>query len=373
MFFHELLKRKRLWFGLLAPLSLLLTILAHRSPSYTERWFSMGIYQILTETYGRIFGILPFSISQFLIIIFPLIVIIYTFYEAYVLCSARGYGYTHTKRQVRLKSCARLVTNFSCTIGIIAFMFTMGAGLNYARLEFGEIAGLEVKPSPVSELVTLGEILAADLNELAPLVNRNENGEMILSGSHFATAREAQVAFRATAEEFPVLRGYVPLVKPIIYSEFMSRLRITGIYSPFTMEAHVNVHVPDYHIPFTMMHEIAHFRGIMREDEANFIGWLASKRSDSPDFMYSGAIMAFSHTRTQLRRASYYDYRRIMDSLVDEVRTDFAANSRYWQQFTGPLADISTAANDRYLRANRQEDGVASYGRMVDLLLAYFR
>ena len=29
--------------------------------------------------------------------------------------------------------------------------------------------------------------------------------------------------------------------------------------------------------------------------------------------------------------------------------------------------------NDAYLRLNQQEDGVQSYGRMVDLLLAYYR
>jgi hypothetical protein len=153
----------------------------------------------------------------------------------------------------------------------------------------------------------------------------------------------------------------------------MSQLRITGIYSPFTMEAHVNVHVPHYHIPAIMIHELVHFRGIMREDEANFIAWLVSIYSDDIDFMYSGAMLAFVYTISQIHAASPEDWQRIMHGLSEGVRVDLAANRDYWRQFEGPLAEISAAANDTYLRANRQEDGVASYGRMVDLLLAYFR
>ena len=40
------------------------------------------------------------------------------------------------------------------------------------------------------------------------------------------------------------------------------------------------------------------------------------------------------------------------------------------QQYEGPIQDISNAANDTYLKANDQADGMRSYGRMVDLLLA---
>ncbi|MEI3307330.1 MAG: DUF3810 family protein [Eggerthella lenta] len=36
----------------------------------------------------------------------------------------------------------------------------------------------------------------------------------------------------------------------------------------------------------------------------------------------------------------------------------------------GPGQDVSNAANDTYLKANNQSDGMRSYGRMVDLLLA---
>ena len=46
---------------------------------------------------------------------------------------------------------------------------------------------------------------------------------------------------------------------------------------------------------------------------------------------------------------------------------------RFWDRFDGKVAEASTQLNDRYLKANNQEDGVRSYGRMVDLMLAYYR
>jgi len=324
----------------------------------------MGVYRGLAASYGRVFGVLPFSVSQFLIVLLPLLGLGYLIFSVFVIITRNGQ---------RLRCLGRLMAGVLAAAGVLAFMFTIFAGLNYARLPLSEKMGLDVRPSYVWELVSLAERLADDVNSLSAKVSRDTSGVMQIEYGHLTLAREAQAAFREAGKSFPWLTGYTPLVKPVLYSQFMSRLQILGVYSPFTMEAHVNVHVPAYHIPATMLHEAAHFRGIMREDEANFVAWLVAKNSGQAEFMYSGAMLAFVHTMRQLRLASPGCHRRIMDSLTAYVTADLRANSDYWQQFTGPLATASTRVNDAYLRANRQDDGVASYGRMVDLLLAYFR
>jgi len=357
--------KKRFLCGLLLPFSIALYLLAHRFPHATERWFSMGLYRVLTETYGRVFGYLPFSVSQFLIILLPIGALVYIIYETYLIISKRGKRKTHT---------LRMLANGVCTVGVLVSMFMMGAGLNYARLELSESLGLEVRPSHPAELAALTEILVQHANELAPQVARNDHEHMVVTAnSMVGLSREARVIMRSAGEEFPVLRGFVPHAKPIAYSRFMSRLRIVGVYSPFTMEANVNVDVPHYHIPATMIHELAHFRGIMREDEANFIAWLVGHYSGYADFAYSGTLLALTYAANQLHRVNSDEHGRIMGNLSHYVWADFAANREYWQQFEGPLADVSRAVNDAYLRANRQDDGVQSYGRVVDLLLAYFR
>ena len=67
----------------------------------------------------------------------------------------------------------------------------------------------------------------------------------------------------------------------------------TGIYIPYTFESNINVDVPAFSIPAIMCHELTHFRGFMRENEANFLGYLACMESPRDDFRYSGAMMAF--------------------------------------------------------------------------------
>ena len=50
-----------------------------------------------------------------------------------------------------------------------------------------------------------------------------------------------------------------------------------------------------------------------------------------------------------------------------------SANNAFWQQYEGKISEASSRVNDTYLKANSQTDGIQSYGRMVDLLLGYYR
>ena len=46
---------------------------------------------------------------------------------------------------------------------------------------------------------------------------------------------------------------------------------------------------------------------------------------------------------------------------------------QYWQQFESPVSEASQQVNNTFLQANMQQDGVKSYGRMVDLLIGLWR
>lgn len=156
-------------------------------------------------------------------------------------------------------------------------------------------------------------------------------------------------------------------------SWWMSLTQITGVFSPYTYEANVNIAAPDYTIPATICHELAHTRGFMREDEANFIGYLACEKSGDPQFTYSGVMLALVHSINRLYSVDYNAFCQVNDTLSDGVRRDFAYNNTYWEKHEGPVAAVSEAVNDTYLKVNNQQDGTQSYGRMVDLLLADYR
>jgi hypothetical protein len=179
-------------------------------------------------------------------------------------------------------------------------------------------------------------------------------------------------AIRGLAYEFPALEGYVPPPKPILNSWILSIQQVSGIFTPFTIEGNYNRHMVPYNIPFTATHELAHVRGFMQEEEANFIAFLACIRSDEVEFQYSGYLLGWIHARNALRRVNPEAATELYHLLDEEIRSDLRANREFWAQFEGPVAELQTRVNDAYLRANAQPEGVRSYGMMVDLVIGYF-
>ena len=70
---------------------------------------------------------------------------------------------------------------------------------------------------------------------------------------------------------YPELSGYYPQPKGLLFPAFLSVQNLSGIYSPFTIEANYNSAMVSYNLPFTICHELSHLRGFMQEEEANFI------------------------------------------------------------------------------------------------------
>ena len=172
---------------------------------------------------------------------------------------------------------------------------------------------------------------------------------------------------------YPSLQGYYPAPKPVLVSEILSRQKLTGIYSPFTIEANYNQDMPAYDLPFTMCHELSHLRGFMQEEEANFIGFLACVSTDDTAFNYSGYLLGWIYATNELYETDYDTFEEVYSRLSDNVKADLSANSSFWNRYDSKVAEVSGQINDHYLKANGQSDGVKSYDRMVDLMITWFR
>ena len=125
--------------------------------------------------------------------------------------------------------------------------------------------------------------------------------------------------------------------------------------------------------PSTIAHELSHQRGIASEQECNFLAVLASTTSGDPVYEYSGWLMGYIHLGNALYQADPAAWQAIRDSLPDTVRADLASNNAYWASFEGAAADASQKVYDTILKGYGQEDGIRSYGTVVDLLVAYYR
>ena len=354
---------KRKWLLFFLPAAILLTVLSSASSSFSE-WYATTLYRWLSLGINTITSLFPLSLAEFLV---PLAIL--SFLAYLILAIIRCIRFPEfRKRQIQ-----KLFLNISIVISILFFSFTVCCGINYSRLTFADVCGLEVRDSSQEELVALCTELADTVNLLREQVAEDENGIMILSQDLSQTASYARDAFNLLEKDYPTLTGGYGIPKQVLCSRLMSECNITGIFFPFTFEANVNTDAPDYSIPATMCHELTHLRGYMREDEANFIAYLASRESNSADLQYSGAMLAFVYANNALYAANPELGSATYQLLCEGAQRDFAYNNAYWDQFKGPVSEIATQVNDTYLKANRQEDGVKSYGRMVDLLLADYR
>lgn len=325
-------------------LACILQAAARMAPGFAT-WYAHTVYPVLVGVIGRFFGIFPFSVVEF------------GMYLLAVFCIV--YGGRFIRQPLRLLS----RTLFLC--GLLLFLYTANCGINYSAMAFSQYAGLKTGQYTVEELTQLCEYLVEQVNENAV--------DESYSTQRMEWRREGVRAMQAAGEEFAVLGGYYPRPKQVTVSWILSVQQLCGIYAPFTIEANFNGAMPDYNIPHTICHELSHLKGFMREDEANFIGYLACTASDNQAFRYSGYLTGWVYAGNALARVDMDAYRELMEQLCDQAKLDLRENSAFWNRYEGRVAEAANQINDTYLKMNRQTDGVQSYGRMVDLMLAYKR
>ena len=167
-------------------------------------------------------------------------------------------------------------------------------------------------------------------------------------------------------------KGIYATAKPILNSNLLCYTGITGIYSPFTGEANINVSSPDIYIPFTTLHEMAHQRGYASEDEANFLAYLACINNKYYDFQYSGYILALKYTSSALAKTDHDSLINANRNLSQSVINDLNNSNEFWRQYEGKVNEVSDNINNNYLKANGIKEGTISYSKIVNLLLAYY-
>lgn len=354
-FYKRLSLKKAIVIAVCLALSLILQLAARAFPAFAE-FYAVYIYPLWVNTLGRLMSFFPVSVVEILL---------------YLLILYAVFGIIKTvlfRKGMRKRLFVQGVLSFLTLASVLFFSYTAFCGINYHRHTFAEESGLTVKERPVEELIKLCEKLTAQVNEYSEKVVRNKRGLCVLETE---AEQRAVKAMQAAAEEFEALSGYYPKPKGLIVSQILSYQQLTGIYSPFTIEANYNRHMTAYNKPFTMCHELSHLRGFMREDEANFIAYAACLHSEDIDFNYSGALTGWVYATNALYKEDKEAYERIYDCLSEDVIPDLNVNSRFWAEYEGKISEAADKINDTYLKANNQTDGVKSYSRMVDLMLAY--
>lgn len=323
------------------------------------QWYSVNIYPLLVTVIGRFTGLFPFSAAEiwiYLLLAAFFVSLIYTVVKT-------------VRRRNGKEALFRWFASVVLAAGILIFLYTAGCGINYYRRPFSQTEGIVTFRYSADDLEEICRWLTEEVNALSGSVSRDKNGVMELDEPEGEGAVEAM---EKLGKEFSSLEGFYPRPKKLAVSEVLSYQGLTGIYLPFTIEANYNGDMTAYNIPFTVCHELSHLRGFMEEREANFIAFLACIGSDRTDFQYSGYLSGWVYCMNALYRIDPERWAEARSSLTETAEPDLDANNAFWGSYEGPVRETAEQINDTYLKVNGQADGVESYDRMVDLIVAYF-
>lgn len=346
---------------LLIPLGAALVHISSENSALIEKVYSVGIYKPVGRIISKATGVLPFSVAELIVIAVPAVFVIYT---ASVLVKA------FSRHGINGAALVKFITNILVITSIAFFSFLLLWGFNYYRMPFATIAGLEVQPASVQELESLCLSLIERANTLRQEVNVDVAGNVDIPDSSRDILNNCYKGYEALAPAYPELAGSYGNPKPILLSKLMNYTGICGVYFPFTGEANVNVSIPESSLPSTASHEMAHQRGFSREDEANYIAYLACTAHPDVNYKYSGILLALTNSMNALYENDQTSYVKLAKGYSEGVLRDLKALNEFWEQYEGPVERTSSKINNAYLKANKQKDGVKSYGRMVDLLIA---
>ncbi|MBR5090323.1 MAG: DUF3810 domain-containing protein [Ruminiclostridium sp.] len=322
-------------------------------------FYGFNIYPTVVNIFARISGIFPFSVAEIMVIAGVLLALFSIVYFIVGMIRRKG-----RRGRFLLSS----VSSVLLVGSILLFEFTYGMGINYNRKPFSEIAGLKTGKYTKAQVLEVLEYTIANLTEAGKYIELDEEGHIVAPDDLSA---RAVAAMRKMGEQYQSLDSYYAGVKPVMLSELMCYGHITGMFTFYSMEANYNTMNNTEELGHLACHELSHMTGFMREDEANFIAYLACRESGDPFLTYSGwyAITIYM-LNAYYPDASPEEYRAVYSTIPDYAIKQLVMQNELWDRYETDFGEVAETMNDVYLKINHQSDGTKSYGRVADLTIA---
>ena len=315
-----------------------------------ERRFSTTVYPQLQAVLTRLSNAVPFALFDLL-----------TIAGAAAVVTTLVRGWRRTRRERRLRPVVRALAAVATGAAVVYLLFLGLWGLNYRRLSMSERLVMANAPPDGAAVVALGLEAARRMNDLHDAAHsvgwRDEPRDD-------ASLVEAFAFVQHRLSEAPTA---VPgRLKVTLYGPYFRWTSVDGMVNPLALEVLANPDLLPYERAFVAAHEWAHLAGYAHEAEANFVGWLTCVRAGVPAqysawlYLYwqiNGEVSATE--RITLGQALEEGPRRDIDAIVDRLRRGQLPL----------LRNASWRVYDHYLRANRVDAGIRSYGQVVTLLL----
>ncbi len=343
--------------------SVVIYILSRCIKPFAEFW-TRYVSSAVRCVLGVVTSVFTFSIAECIVVCIPLLVVIIL---TAVAISGR---YAKSAREAY-----KHIITLLCALCVLLSLFLGSFGPCYFRAPLEENLGIKKEKVSADELYQTAVLVSEKIKGEIENINFQFESASVIPYSYSVLVQKMNKAYDNYCDDVDYISTFYSYPKPIALSEPLTYTHISGMYSFFTGESNININYPDFIIPYTMAHEMAHQRGIAPEEEANFVAYLVCIQSDDAYIRYSAYANMYSYLRTALYSADKNLYQKLQSSnYPPQLSSEYSAYSAMFEKYSeSTAAVVSQTVNNIYLNSQGQSGGTASYGFVVDLAVAYYK
>ena len=333
-------------------ISLIIYLLCTKSTEFADNFNEFSSpFRVIISVFTSAF---PFSIFEIFVIFLP-IILLFSIFKYASRGNKQAYNFLNSILMLFL-------TYFIC------FVWTLGSG--YFTTSIERKMNLDIDNITKTDIYDALTIITNEINQLARDINYDQNGASTMPYTMKDMSLKISEAYTRMDKSNKFV--YSTRIKPIFFSRLLSFIRVSGIYIPLTGEANVNINYSDFIITSTSAHEMAHQRGVSKENEACFVGFLALSSSQDKYLKYSGYLDAYGKLLSSLEKEDKNLYNKILRLIDKRAVKDYNLQAEQSINHSSEkLENSSNKLNDSYLQVNGVSEGIKSYEKANLLIVSY--
>lgn len=315
---------------------------------WVERVYTRGVYARAQPIVTGLSNRVPFALLDVLLV------------AALVVFVAACVSLVGRIRRTGVRPIGDFLLGLAAVAAVVYLAFLGVWGLNYRREPLARRLVLRME-SPGADAIAR---LAADAGKQLNALHGRAHAEGFAPWNELRPTLDKPFT-RVQAWLAPNVHPRSGVPKSSLLSYYFDRSGVSGMTDPFFLEVLVDRELLPFERPFVLAHEWAHLAGYADEAEANYVGWLTCANAGAPA-AYSGWMYLYAQALAAVPRADRLELVRL---LAPGPRQDLTAIAERARRIHPALQSVSWRVYDRYLKANRVGEGIASYDRALVLVL----
>ena len=347
--------KKHFWVALsilIFLIAILIVVSCLKYNSTIAEYWSRTVARYYQVAIGTLTSALPFSIFEIVIYLLVIGIIVWLVFLIRHLY----------KVGLRFSSKFWLIPAYFVTI--TSLLYAMTAGMEYNRYPL-DIPSYEGTVSE-NEYMDIANYFLDEYNKAAEQLTFDEDSGALIA-PYSLDELNAVLKEEYAKLDSDYFSEFTPNTKKFFLLQYLYvELGITGVSFAPLSEANLNYQMTSSELPFVATHEIAHIKGVMREEDANLLAFYVLLNSDDPFLKYSAFMWTFSSLNIfPLAYGGYECYQEFVANLNPKIIKDNTYRYYFWESHN-LFERVGNFFNNLYLYVFGN-DGTSSYQDNIDI------